>query len=97
MSGVEAVAVVELINACIGITKTILDIGRAVHDPQSLPPKLRDLLDKLPAVGDLFVSAREACDEGEIVHDKRTNMQPLLEQCRPALAELRDIVRKCAR
>jgi hypothetical protein len=32
ISGVEGIAVVGLIDAYIGITKTILDIGRAVRD-----------------------------------------------------------------
>jgi hypothetical protein len=94
MSGAEGIAVVGLIDACIGITKTILDIGRAVRDAQGLPPKLRDLFDKLPAVEDLLESAREACDEGRVADDKHTHAQPLLQQCATALAELRDIVRK---
>jgi hypothetical protein len=94
MSGADAIAVVALIDACIGITKTILDIGRAVHDAQGLPPKLRDLFDKLPAIEDLLESAREACDEDKVGDSKQTNAQPLLQQCETALAELRDIVRK---
>jgi hypothetical protein len=95
MSGVEAIAVVGLIDACIGITKTILDIGRAVHDAQGLPPKLRDLFDKLPAIEDLLENAREACDEGGIDDDGiYTHAQPLLQQCETALAKLRDIIRK---
>jgi hypothetical protein len=36
MAGVEAIAAIQLIDACIGITKTILDIGRAVKDAQAL-------------------------------------------------------------
>lgn len=40
MSGAEAVAAIQLIDACIGITKTILDISRAVKNAQGLPPKL---------------------------------------------------------
>lgn len=94
MSGVEGIAVVGLIDACIGITKTILDIGRAVRDAQGLPPKLRDLFDRLPAVEDLLESAREACDEGRVGDEKHLHVQPLLQQCEAALAELRDLLRK---
>jgi hypothetical protein len=94
MSGAEAIAIVGLIDACIGITKTILDIGRAVRDAQGLPPKLRDLFDKLPAIEDLLESAREACEQGKVGDEKRINAQPLLQQCKTALDELHDIVRK---
>lgn len=94
MSGVEDIAVVGLIDVCIGITKTILDIARAVHDAQGSPPRLRDLFDKLPTVEDLLESVREACDEGKLVDDQRTNAHPLPQQSEAALAELRDIVRK---
>ena len=34
MSGAEAVACVQLIDACIGIAKAIIDIGRAVKNDQ---------------------------------------------------------------
>lgn len=94
MSGAEAIALVGLVDACIGITKTILDIGRAVHDAQGLPPKLRDLFDKLPAVEDLLETTREAFEEGKISEDKSKSAQPLLKQCEQALVELRDIIRK---
>jgi hypothetical protein len=39
MAGVEATASVQLIDACICITKTIPDIDRAVQDAQGLPPR----------------------------------------------------------
>ncbi|KAK7193329.1 vegetative incompatibility protein HET-E-1 [Paraphaeosphaeria sporulosa] len=54
MSGAEAITAIQLIDACIGIANTIIDIGRAVHDAQGLPPKLRDLLEKLPAIQELL-------------------------------------------
>jgi hypothetical protein len=94
MAGAEAIALVGLIDACIGIAKTILDIGRAVHDAQGLPPKLRDLLENLPAIEDLLESARERCEEGAITEDASISAQPILKQCETALGGLRDIFRK---
>ena len=94
MSGAEAVAAIQLIDACIGIANTIIDIGRAVHDAQGLPPRLRELLEKLPAIQELLESAQESCEEGRITEDASKNAQPILEQCKGALAELRDIFRK---
>lgn len=94
MSGTEAITAVQLIDACIGIANTIIDIGRAVHDAQGLPPKLRDLLEKLPAIQELLKNAHESCEEGRITEDASKNAQPILKQCEEALAELRDIFRK---
>ncbi|EMD69292.1 hypothetical protein COCSADRAFT_32036 [Bipolaris sorokiniana ND90Pr] len=94
MSGAEAITAIQLIDACIGIANTIIDIGRAVHDAQGLPPKLRDLLEKLPAIQELLESAQESCEEGRITEDASKNAQPILKQCEKALAELRDIFRK---
>jgi tetratricopeptide (TPR) repeat protein len=94
MSGAEAVAAIQLIDACIGIADTIINIGRAVYDAQGLPPKLRELLEKLPAIQDLLESTQESCEEGRITEDASKNAQPILKQCEEALAELRDIFRK---
>ncbi|KAI7215671.1 hypothetical protein KC333_g5287 [Hortaea werneckii] len=94
MAGVEAIAVIQLIDACIGITKTILDVGRAVKDAYGLPPKLRDLCEKLPAIEDLLESARDSCEEGKVTEDQSKSAKPILEQCEKALGELRDIFRK---
>ncbi|EMD95971.1 hypothetical protein COCHEDRAFT_1019468, partial [Bipolaris maydis C5] len=78
MSGVEAITAIQLIDACIGIANTIIDIGRAVHDAQGLPPKLRDLLEKLPAIQELLESAQESCEEGSITEDASKSAQPIL-------------------
>jgi hypothetical protein len=94
MSGAEAIAIVGLIDACIGIAQTILNIGGAVHDAQGLPPKLRDLLEKLPAIEELLESARESCEGGKITEDASISAQPILKQCEEALGELRNIFRK---
>jgi hypothetical protein len=94
MSGAEGITAVQLIDVCIGITKTIVDIGRAVHDGQGLPPKLRDLIETLPAIEDLLESGREKYEEGQITDDASKSVQPILKQCEEALGELRDIFRK---
>jgi hypothetical protein len=94
MSGAEAITAIQLIDACIGIAKTIIDIGRAVHDAQGLPPRLRDLLEKLPVIEELLESARESCEERRITEDTSKSAEPILKQCEEALGGLRDIFRK---
>ncbi|KAK0800963.1 hypothetical protein LTR02_009219 [Friedmanniomyces endolithicus] len=94
MSGAEVIVAISLIDACIGITKTIIDIGRAVQDAQGLPPKLRALCDQLPAIEDLLESAHDRCDEGKVTQDASNSAEPILRQCEQALGELRVIFRK---
>jgi hypothetical protein len=94
MSGAEAITAIQLIDACIGIVNTIIDIGRAVHDAQGLPLKLRELLQKLPAIQELLQSAQERCEEESITEVASESAKPILEQCAEALAKLRDIFRK---
>jgi hypothetical protein len=94
MSGAEAVAAIQLVDACIGIAKTITDIGRAVSDAQGLPPKLRDLLEKLPAIEELLESAHDNFKEGKVAEDASKNAQPILKQCEQALGDLREVFRK---
>ena len=94
MAGVEVITAIQLLDACIGITKTILDIGRAVKDAQGLPPKLRGLCKKLPAIEELLEIARDSYEEGQVTEDNSRSAKPILEQCEQALGELRDIFRK---
>lgn len=94
MSGAEAIAAVQLIDACIGIAKTIIDIGRAVQDVQGLPPKLRDLIEKLPAIEELLESAHDNLEEGKVAEDASKSAQPIIKQCEQALSDLREIFRK---
>lgn len=65
-TGAEAIAVVQLIDACIGITSTIINIGNVVKDAQGLPPKLKELSEKIPAIDDLLSDARQNCEEGKV-------------------------------
>ena len=94
MSGAEAITAIQLIGACLDIADTIINIGHAAHDAQGLPAKLRDLPDKLLAVQDLLESARKSFEEGTIAGDASTSAQPILEHCKAALADLRDIFKK---
>lgn len=93
MTGAEAIAVVQLIDACIGITKTIIDIGRAVHDAQGLPPKLRRVFEQLPAIEDLLETAQERSAGGELTKETNESSMPALRQCEQSLGQLRDIFR----
>lgn len=94
MSGAEAIIAIQLIDACIGIANTIINIGRAVHDAQGLPPKLRDLFETLPAIEEVLESARENYEEGRITEDANRSAPLILKQCEEALGELRDIFGK---
>jgi hypothetical protein len=94
MSGAEAIAAIQLIDACIGIARAILEISDAVTDAQGLPRKLRNLCEKLPAIEQLLSSARESCKEGRISEDDSKSAQPVLRQCEQALTGLRDIFQK---
>lgn len=93
-TGAEAIAVVQLIDACIGITSTIINIGNAVKDAQGLPPKLKELSEKIPAIDDLLSDARQSCEEGKVSESAAESAKPLLQQCEKALSELLDIFRK---
>jgi hypothetical protein len=94
MSGAEAITAIQLIGACLDIADTIINIKHAVHDAQGLPAKLRELLDKLPAIQDLLESAQKSFEEGRIAGDTSASAQPILEHCKAALADLRDIFKK---
>lgn len=94
MAGVEAIAAIQLIDACIGITKTIIDIGLAVQDARGLPPKLRGLCERLPAIEELFKNARDTCAEGKVTEANSKSARPILQQCEQALGELVEIFRQ---
>jgi len=93
-TGAEAITAIQLIDACIGITSTIINIGNAVKDAQGLPPKLKELSEKIPAIDDLLSDARQNCEEGKVSESAAESAKPLLQQCEKALSELRDIFRK---
>lgn len=94
MSGLEAVEAIQLIDACIGIVNTIIGIGRAVHDAQGLPPKLKRLFEKIPAIEELLESAHEHFQHGNVAPDASRTAQPVLKQCERALSDLQEVFRK---
>jgi hypothetical protein len=94
MTGIEATTAIQLVDACIGIGKTILDVGRAVRDARGLPPQLRDLIDQLPAIEELLESAHDSFEGGRVSETASRHAQPVLGQCERALGELRDLFRK---
>jgi hypothetical protein len=59
-----------------------------------LPPKLRDLLEKLRAIEELLESAHDNFEEGKVAEEASKTAQPILKQCEQALGDLRDILRK---
>ena len=81
MAGTKAITAIQLIDACIGTTKTILDIGRAVKDARGPPPKLRDPCERLPAIEELLESAHDNCKEGKVDEDESKSARPILKQC----------------
>lgn len=93
-TGAEPIAIVQLIDACIGITSTIITIGQAVKDANGLPLRLKELCERVPAIEELLNDARENCAEGKVPEPTRESARPILQQCEKALAELRDIFRK---
>ncbi|KAM0721490.1 hypothetical protein Q7P37_002414 [Cladosporium fusiforme] len=92
-TGAEAIAIVQLIDACIAITNTIIAIGQAVKDAHGLPPSLKELCENVPAIGDLLNDARDNCAEGKVPELFRESARPIFQQCEKALSELRDIFR----
>ncbi|PIB03175.1 Alpha-latrotoxin-Lh1a [Cercospora beticola] len=89
MSGVEAITIVQLIGACIDITKAVNDIGRAAKDAKGLPPKLKELFERLPAIIDLLNSARERAEKDEISEESKESIKPVLAHCKESLDALR--------
>lgn len=69
ISGLEAFEATQLIDACIGIVNTITSIGRAVNNAQGLPPKLKDLFEKIPAIEELLENAHESFQHGKVGPD----------------------------
>lgn len=93
MSGIEAVEAIQLIDACIGIVNTIISIGRAVRDAQGLPPKLKSLFERIPAIEELLESAHESFQDGKAGPHAGKTAQPILKQCEGALNELQEVFR----
>lgn len=82
----EAAAIVSLINACIGLTKEIINIGQAAKDAHGLPENLAHLFEQLPPLQHLFEKAKENNDK--LDPTLRNNARPVLKQCEEAFQQL---------
>ncbi|GIZ42947.1 hypothetical protein CKM354_000619400 [Cercospora kikuchii] len=94
MTGVEAINLVQLIGACISITETVIEIGRAAQDAKGLPPKLKELFERLPAINDLLQAANERTKKDEVSEESRNSIKPVLEQCQTSLEQIRGLFHK---
>lgn len=92
MSGTAVASAIVLIDICIRIAGDIVDIGRAVKDAHGLPPKLRDVLERLPAIEQLLGSARKSYEEGKVTEYASQSARPILEQCVSTLVKLKEIL-----
>jgi vacuolar-type H+-ATPase subunit H len=88
----EAIAIVGLVDACIGITETIIKIGQAAKNAQGLPSKLAKVFEEFPVVQSLFQRAKENSDN--IKEDARRSAKPILKQCKEALDQLQTLFEK---
>lgn len=79
-------AIIGLVDACIGITGTIIKIGQAAKDAHGLPSKLAKVFEEFPVVQSLFQRAKENSDN--IKEDASRSVKPILEQCKQALDQL---------
>lgn len=87
MSGAEAITIVQLLDACVGITRTIIEIGEAARDAKGLPERLKELFERLPTIEDLLKLARKNHDN--VSNEDRARIEPVLRQCRTSLEDLR--------
>ena len=88
----EAIAIVGLVDACIGITGTIIKIGQVAKDANGLPSKLAKVFEEFPVVQSLFQRAKENNDN--IKEDARRSAEPTLKQCKEALVHLQALFEK---
>lgn len=88
----EAIAIIGLVDACIGITGTIIKIGQAAKDANGLPSKLAKVFEEFPVVQSLFQRAKENNDN--IKEDARRSAEPILKQCKDALVQLQGLFEK---
>jgi aconitase A len=88
----EAIAIIGLVDACIGITGTIIKIGQAAKNANGLPSKLAKVFEEFPVVQSLFQRAKENSDN--IKEDARRSVKPILKQCKEALDQLQLLFEK---
>lgn len=82
----EAMAIVQMVEACIALTKLIIDIGQAAKNAQGLPKKLAGLFDQVPLLKGLFEKAKE--NSSKLDASSRKDAEPVLQKCEDALDKL---------
>lgn len=87
MSGSEAVAIIGVVDACIGLTERIIAICQAAKDSHGLPKKLKDLFEQLPTLQHLFEKAKQN-NNNKFDINARKNAGSALENCEKALGQL---------
>ena len=88
----SAADIIQLTDACIGITKTIISIGRAAKDAHGLPENLANFYEQFPAVRDLFERAQQ--NNANLKEDSRQSAEPVLKQCKEGLDKLQALFEK---
>ncbi len=71
MSGAEVITAVQCIDACIGIVE--------VRDAKGLPPKLRQLVDRIPVIEELLKSAHDKSKTDEVSKNAWKKAVPILQ------------------
>ncbi|KAM3425750.1 hypothetical protein BST61_g7681 [Cercospora zeina] len=79
--------IVQLLSACVDLTKTIVTIAEAAKSSHGLPPKIFQLFEELPAVQSLFEKFQQ-----HHLHESRDNtnvsVTPVLRHCEQDLRSL---------
>lgn len=91
MSGAE---VVQLVSACIDLTKAIVTIAQTAKDSQGLPPKVSRLFEELPAVQSLFQRALQHNVDLKIQQDTQPGVALVLKHCEQDLQTMNQLFEK---
>ncbi|CAK1356725.1 unnamed protein product [Cercospora beticola] len=94
VSGVKTISFTQLLSDCISITETVIEIVRAAQDAKGLPPKLKELFERLPAINELLQTADERTKKDEVSKESMNGIQSVLEQCKASLEQIRGLFYK---
>jgi hypothetical protein len=90
-TAMDPATVVQLVDACIGITQAIFEIGRAARDAQGIPESLQAIFDQLPVLEELLEAAKDRDHRGDLTKEKQQAAKPLLSSCQQDLKKMRDL------
>lgn len=90
----DPATVIQLVDSCISIIKTIADIGRAARDAQGMPASLQAIFDQMPVLEELLEAARDRSKRGDLANEKQLGAMPILTSCQQALDGMRDLFRE---